>query len=362
MTSVAPDLRTLVTEITKWAETKRMFGDARLDTGFDEVMIRDAFSGVGLQAATKILQDRHIAYLGINEAENSIQIFTQKGLRIRDRDLLEKARLGDIRLVFRNGSQLSSGNIPPISSPVPPYHLHNQHYTCGSSTSIANEPSAGTIGCLVMDSSRELFALSNNHVFAMNNYADLGIPVIAPGQIDIAANALDPFVLGHLAGAMPIIGGNPQIVNASANIDAAVIKIRDASLISSMQRDCYDTPNQVGDLKAGIPVEKVGRTTGRTRGQVVSHHVTPQPIKCNIHKYGTFKVAYFTEFFGVVGDNGAFSTSGDSGSLVTTIDDHGQRLAVGLVFAGNDDLSFVLSLDKVLDHFGLQMVGGHNIQ
>jgi len=208
-----------------------------------------------------------------------------------------------------------------------------------------------------------VYALSNNHVFAGNNYCDIGIQIIAPGQFDIRANALDPFTLGHLHKAIPLIDGNPKIVDASTNVDAAIIKISAPNRISSMQKHYYDTPATVMPISPNMVVEKVGRTTGRTTGVVTSYHTTPQFIRCNISRHNTFKIVHFQDFWGVRSQSGVFSSGGDSGSLVTTVDPQGVRSGVGLVFAGieNINLSLIIPLDKVLGHFGLTLLANHNI-
>jgi hypothetical protein len=109
-------------------------------------------------------------------------------------------------------------------------------------------------------------------------------------------------------------------------------------------------------------VEKVGRTTGRTTGVVISYHPTPQFVRCNIPRHGTFKIVHFQDFWAVrSSQGGAFSKSGDSGSLVTTVRPDGVRAAVGLIFAGDENLSLIISLDKVLGHFGLTLLSNHNI-
>jgi hypothetical protein len=357
------ELRRVALEIARWAEAKRMMGSYGVDPDYDESTIYEMFRGVGLQTAITTLQDRSVSYIGINEADNSVVIFTNRPLRAKDRGALAKAGSSAISVEFRHASQLSSGSPAPGAAPVPPYVLTpRDHYTCGSSISIANEAgSAGTLGCLLTDAADGVFALSNNHVFAGNNYADLGIQLMVPGQADIAANNLDPFVLGHLVRALPLVDGNPHIVSAATNIDAAIMRVSAPDRVSSLQRNYYDTPSTVAPLAANMAVEKVGRTTGRTLGKVVSHHIVAQPIRANIQKIGSFKVVFFVDFWGIVGDGSAFSKGGDSGSLVTSADPNGTRQAVGIVFAGDDNLSLALSLDRVLQPFGLTVLSGHNI-
>nr|WP_294556445.1 hypothetical protein [uncultured Rhodopila sp.] len=362
MNATLDELKALVAELTNWAETKGMFGDSRVEPGYNEVVIQDAFRSAGLQSATASLQDRRISYMGLNEANSSVVVYIEKPLRKADRDALKNVAHGNCIVEFHHAARLTSGTLPSNAPSVPPYYQYNSdYYTCGSSVSVANEASAGTLGCLLVDPTGLIYALSNNHVFAGNNYCDIGMQIIAPGQFDIKANALDPFTLGHLHRAIPLIDGNPQIVDAKTNIDAAIIKVSAQDRISSMQRHHYDTPTAVAPIMPNMVVEKVGRTTGRTTGVVTSYHPTPQNIRCNIPRHGTFKIVHFQDFWAVKSQAGIFSTGGDSGSLVTATLPDGTRAGVGMVFAGDPNISFIVPLDKVLGYFGLTLLANHNI-
>lgn len=74
-------------------------------------------------------------------------------------------------------------------------------------------------------------------------------------------------------------------------------------------------------------------------------------------------VIYFDNVYMVQGAGGQpFSDRGDSGSLVVHTDSAGVTHAVGLLFAGTGDqqLTFILPIDKVLQHFIVTLVGGHH--
>jgi len=69
-------------------------------------------------------------------------------------------------------------------------------------------------------------------------------------------------------------------------------------------------------------------------------------------------IVYFSGVWAVEGDGGnTFSEGGDSGSLVVTAD--GTK-AVGVVFAGGGNVSYILPIDKILDLFTMTLVSGHN--
>ena len=200
---------------------------------------------------------------------------------------------------------------------MPPFEKHNNFYTCGSSIYVANFRGAGTLGCLVRDHAGNLFGLSNNHVVSGCNYAEIGLPIVAPGILDVAAGSLDPFVIGHLAAAVPLISGVPSVVTPVHNLDVALVRIADPQLVSSMQRTSYDTPPVVADLQPNMEVEKIGRTSGRTLGRVRAHFPQPQHITYEIDQISSRTVVFFQDFYSIEpldpsGDT-AFSSRGDFG-------------------------------------------------
>jgi len=98
------------------------------------------------------------------------------------------------------------------------------------------------------------------------------------------------------------------------------------------------------DVKLGMKVQKVGRTTGHTRGEIVGVRST------SYVSYGQEGTAKFEKQFVVRGLNGSnFSAGGDSGSLVLDMDNR----PVGLLFAGGgsdtiiNPIEFVVSRLKV---------------
>src|SRR5262245_14131391 len=75
---------------------------------------------------------------------------------------------------------------------------------------------AGTIGARTKDSNGNVYALSNNHVYANQNNANIGDPVLQPGAFDGGTVTND--TIGQLADFAPInfSGGNNQIDAAIA--------------------------------------------------------------------------------------------------------------------------------------------------
>jgi hypothetical protein len=223
---------------------------------------------------------------------------------------------------------------------------------------------AGTFGCMVRDqSSNERLILSNNHVLANSNNAELGDPILQPGTAD--GGRVDNDIAARLERFAPIsfneepptcniattvaslinqvaallgsqhrlipIRQDPQAIN---QVDAAVAKPVNGVEISDEILD-IGVIGGVTPAKLGMRVRKSGRSTGFTTGMITVMDAT---VDVN---YGN-KVARF--------DSQLISTSmsapGDSGSLLVAED---SLLAVGLLYAGSDQVTIYNPIQIVLD-------------
>lgn len=319
---------------------------------------------------TDILKKKHITAIGINNKEGSIYIYTNKKLSKAEQKQLPTKTTEGVTYQYRQAQAFSIDNSPePLKGGASGYYQTPKGiYTCGSSISIGNERSAGTLGCLVKNKSGDVFGLTNNHVIGGCSNTRTDMPIVGPGIIDVMPKSLDPFTLGHHSSVLPMVSGAPNLVNATDNTDAAIFKIKNMDLISSMQGVYFDTPSLVGDITEGSQVEKVGRTTDHTTGFVESQIYNAFPLTYDLvvwHSPSEFtkfnSTVYFYNVYKVVGDNGAFSSAGDSGSLVVMKNDKGERVAVGLVFAGRaPNTSYILPLKPILKALDMTLVAGHN--
>ena len=354
----------LAIEIANWAKAHRMTGSYDLSPSYNESVINETFRGAGLRNATSILQDRKISYIGVNDENNSVVIYLEKTLRVKDTKALINVAFDGTRIEFRHSSLAQSGNSPP-PPPIPAYHVSSSgKYTCGSSVYIGNHRGAGTLGCLLQDKQGNKFGLSNNHVLADNNYADLGLPIGVPGLLDVVSGGIDPVSVGHLHKAVPLMDGSASIVPCKNNIDAAIFSLSPsgANYLSSSQRNYYDTPTSVLSPKANMKVQKVGRTTGMTSGRITSRFASPVAVCGKVAHTGSDKLIYFNNVWGIEEDNGnAFSLSGDSGSIITNLGDDGTRHVVGLLFAGSAELTFMVDIQTVLTAFDMEILSNFNV-
>jgi PKD repeat protein len=210
---------------------------------------------------------------------------------------------------------------------------------------------AGTIGCRVKDAGGNVYALSNNHVYANSNDALLGDSVLQPGSYD-GGQDTDFYRIGTLYDYEPIL------FNGSDNtIDAAIADSTTSLLGFETPSDGYLAPSSVVvSASPGLPVQKYGRTTGWTSGTVDAINAT---VDICYECAGPFcfnckKLARFVNQ--IIITPGAFSDGGDSGSLIVTYDIN--KNPVGLLFAGSSAHTIANRIDLVLGRFGVTVDDG----
>lgn len=316
------------------------------------------------------LRTRQVRFLAVASQKNHISVFLKKAApNSKELKILPRTCNGHTLSYHQGNTESVSPTAVAESTNNCSMHQHEtkDFYTCGSSISVGNNREAGTLGCLVRNARSELFGLSNNHVSGACSYAPIGLPVLAPGILDVGPGNPFPFTIGLHETQLPMQFGDPSGVDHTQNSDAALIKITSPNLISSMQRNFYDTPASVIDLQPGMQVEKVGRTTGHTHGIVLGELIGAVLINYVAAQYGFSGGAYFEGVFVVHGVGDVFSDGGDSGSLVTHVDANGIRHAVGIVFAGCIDNSapgnkraLILPLRPILNRFNVTLLSQHN--
>jgi hypothetical protein len=228
---------------------------------------------------------------------------------------------------------------------------------------------AGTIGCRVKEGTN-LYALSNNHVYADVNAATLGDKVIQPGSYD--GGSLPDDEIGTLTAFKPVVtdyylyddaNDTSPTVNGkpTANdIDAAIARVTGSRLLDKRTpAGGYGMPKSVGRSAAlKLGAQKYGRTTGQTSGTVNGLNAT---INVN---YGPDPInplrSLVAQFKGQIVIGGKFSAGGDSGSLIVSKPNAffaGTREPFGLLFAGSQSTTIANQIGVVLAHFGVVIDG-----
>lgn len=191
-----------------------------------------------------------------------------------------------------------------------------------------------------------MYALSNNHVYAVQNTAPLGSSVMQPGAFDDGSLTKD--FIGTLATFRWL-----DFSGEDNEIDAAIVLVlnnADRALGTSTPSDGYGTP-RIETITAAVNmrVMKYGRTTGQTKGRA-------QGINATVNVgYGDGKVALFVGQIVIGG--GGFSAGGDSGSLIVVEKGEHARKPVGLLFAGGGGSTIANPIDAVLTAVGVTIDG-----
>jgi hypothetical protein len=278
---------------------------------------------------------------GLNENNSpTILVFTKQEIKAGAiPDYLEDIPVtikvtGEI-FALREQINKAGGIVKPTSNfsmPVP----------IGVSTGNSGECSAGTIGARVKDASGNAYALSNNHVYALENGAPIGSAILQPGLYDTRCRTGQSNVIGFLYSFIPIdfAGGNNIV-------DAAIASSSTAQLNNATPLDGYGNPNSLTYTQAtgnppfiGQSVMKYGRTTRLTTGTINGINVTVSVCynsSCSL-------IATFTDQIAV--NPGSFSKAGDSGSLIVSND--ANAYPIGLLFAGGTGITFANPIDAVL--------------
>jgi hypothetical protein len=217
---------------------------------------------------------------------------------------------------------------------------------------------AGTYGARVQDAAGNVFILSNNHVLANSNDAQIGDPIYQPGPFD-GGTAADQIATLSVFEPIDFSGG-------ANTVDAAIAQGSPDDLSNSTPTDDgYGTPSSeiFGDANGdgwfddvtsllGLDVQKYGRTTELTAGQITGINASVE-ICYEVLYIFCLKSALFVDQ--LIIEPGQFSGGGDSGSLIVT-NDEGKN-AVGLLFAGSSTQTIANRIDRVLLELAVSIDG-----
>ena len=212
---------------------------------------------------------------------------------------------------------------------------------------------AGTIGARVTDGIN-VYALSNNHVYADENLASYDDEILQPGAYDGGAigpntTLIDGDEIGTLYDFEEIVFST----SANNTIDAAIAWSSPDVLGNATPCDGYGAPKSTTLApRVNLKVKKYGRTTGLTDGLITA-------INANVLVGYDSGTALFVNQ--IIIEPGGFSAGGDSGSLVVAVGKGrtktDERKPVGLLFAGSTTITVANPIDAVLDRFGVTIDG-----
>jgi hypothetical protein len=310
----------------------------------------------GVQAAMAA-QHRHNPHLlalpdvvgtatGVNEAgKPAIKVFTKRTV---PPGLIPES-LDGIPVAVEVTGEIFAMNISSQAVIIDPAQRFTRPVPIGVSTGNEGECSAGTIGARVKDANGQVFALSNNHVYALENDASPGSLVLQPGLYDTNCSVNPDNVIGVLAdfATIDFTGENNTVDAAIASVDS--MPDGRPMVDNKTPSNGYGTPKSTTrEAKLSMAVQKYGRTTSRTKGRITG-------INATIIVNYTAGTAIFVNQI-VVQSTSPFIGPGDSGSLL--VNRPGKK-PVGLLFAGNPSGTYAVAnpINEVLGRFGVTIDG-----
>jgi len=223
---------------------------------------------------------------------------------------------------------------------------------------------AGTLG-MVVKKAGVAHILSNNHVLANSNDAEIYDPILQPGSYDGGTNA---DAIGNLAAFAKInfngdestcpitkiyawcFNGLAKLLHRKSRVstysseankvDCAIARpLVEGDISEEILEIGKPAGFNTGELEVGQAVKKSGRTTGLNQGTIIGLDGIVSV------GYGENKVAVFEDQILTT----AIAQGGDSGSVVL----NEKNEVIGLLFAGSDSIAIVNKISNVIDALGL---------
>lgn len=210
-----------------------------------------------------------------------------------------------------------------------------------------------TLGCLVVDRqvANRVYLLSELYGLSPpDGLPRVGDPVIQPGGTDGGNIARDMIATIARAGTL-----NDDPLAADQNIPAAIAQVRHLKDVSAEIRG-RGYLKGVRPATEGITVYGVGRTSGLVTGMVLRTETTvdiAMPVNKLAYTQNTGDAAGNVSllFANLIACNDMF-VNGDGGMIL--LDE--ENYALGLAFAGDDEESFFLPMQRVLDTLEVDLV------
>lgn len=199
----------------------------------------------------------------------------------------------------------------------------------------------GTFGAVVKDKNNKLYILSNSHVLADSGRAKIGDKILYPGKFDTGKAPAD--VRGKLHKFIPF-DKSDQFINI---VDCAIAEVEAAHLPDLLAEiKGIGLPKGIIKPKRGMKVMKVGRTSGKTSGEITDINFR---ATVDYEKPGLRALTFRDQIW----CRKKYTKPGDSGALVI---DKATGKAVGLHFAGADGGSAHNPIEEVLKALEVKLV------
>jgi hypothetical protein len=306
------------------------------------------WSGVALGLRPVGAGQVHLAIRLIDQADADVVL---TGLADSAREEVDVRVIGRVRPL---SSPTGSGDLQQRAGALPspagydPADLQQRGRPLRPGLSVGHpDVTAGTLGGFVRRPGADgLLVLSNNHVLANSDAATEGDLALQPGVADGGTPADR---IGTLSAFVRLRPGAGNLVDAAVaaldrGVEADPTAYPGGALLAAVA--------SVDDVDPDELVEKLGRTTGHTRGRITAVEVDGVGVQYDdgVHT--------FDDQVEVEGLTGAFSAGGDSGSVIWRSHD---RAPLGLLFAGSTQggsagggVTFANPLATVLHSLGVE--------
>lgn len=199
---------------------------------------------------------------------------------------------------------------------------------------------AGTFGCLVQLDNDKLCILSNNHILANENDAEIGDTIQQPGRIDADNAGISGKRIATLERFVRI---RPD--RFDNEIDAAVAWT--SSKVASAKHHCFNISSDPVEPDLHLPVRKCGRETEHTFGDIIAVGADVPVL------YPTLGEVHFINQVQIAGRDGPFSAGGDSGALVVTA---GSKQPVALLHSGDSSSTWATPISSVMERLRIAAI------
>lgn len=196
---------------------------------------------------------------------------------------------------------------------------------------------AGTLGAFFKDKDGDIVLLTNNHVIAGDETNGPYGPAPRQGNVIIQPGIYDG---GRIEDAFADLKSWIPLKSNNNIEDSAIAKIRDINNIVAEIKNIGKI-NGFAKAQIGMTIQKVGRSTGYTRGKVISVNTSVCVDYGNVNR--CFNNCIITT---------NMSAGGDSGSIGL---DKKQN-AVGLLFAGSDAVTIYNPISSPKKTYGLEII------
>jgi hypothetical protein len=302
--------------------------------------------GVGASAHAKamrrVINDRNVVGVGISEkitqkrktGKLALTFYVQR--KISPKKLRAEMAVPPTVPESLSGSEAIPCDVIVLGKVVPEANVTRHPVQPGFSIGHV-DITAGTLGAVVSKGG-DLFLLSNSHVLAVSGTAKKGDDIVYPGIADKGTKPND--LVAKLTDFKKFVSGG-DFVN---QVDCAIAKPI-ADRLSDVVSEIKGVGVPRGTIKPvrGMKVVKVGRTSGKTSGEVRDVHFRFTLDYEEVGEVGFIDQVLCTRY----------TKPGDSGSLVI---DKETGKAVGLHFAGANGGSVFNPIADVLEALGVTLV------